>query len=137
MADENLIFGKLYADEPMTIRDAMGEFDRVTVQGEIFFADHREITSKKNGKEYVKLSFDITDNTNSVRVTKFLSKEQGEEEVPLLKTGLYVTVQGKITYDTFEKESVLEATAIVKAKKKVRIGIVRRRSAWNCICIPT
>ena len=127
VADENLIFGKLYADEPMAIRDAMGEFDRVTVQGEIFFADHREITSKKNGKEYVKLSFDITDNTNSVRVTKFLSKEQGEEVAPLLKTGLYVTVQGKITYDTFEKESVLEATAIVKAKKKVRMDRAEKK----------
>ena len=62
--DEDLIFGKLYTDEPIAIRDAMGEFDRVTIQGEIFFTDHRELTSKKSGKEYVKLSFDITDNTH-------------------------------------------------------------------------
>ena len=127
VADENLIYGKLYAGETLPIRDAMGEFDRVTVQGEIFFADHREITAKQSGKQWIKLSFDITDNTNSVRVSKFLSREQGEEIVPLLKTGLYVTVQGKITYDTYEKESVLEPTAIVKSKKKVRMDHAEKK----------
>ncbi|MDR3765575.1 MAG: PolC-type DNA polymerase III, partial [Butyricicoccus sp.] len=121
VADENLIFGKLYADEPLSIRDAMGEYGQVTIRGEIFFVDHKEIVSKKSGKEWLKVSFDITDNTNSVRVAKFFSKEQAEPIVPLLKTGAYVTVQGKITYDTYEKESILEPTAIVKAKKHIRM----------------
>ncbi len=127
VADENLIFGKLYTDQPIAIRDAMGEFDRVTIEGEIFFVDHREIVSKKSGKEWVKISFDITDNTNSVRVSKFLSKEQAEPVIPLLKTGAYVTVQGKITYDTYEKESILEPTGIVKAKKKVRMDKAEKK----------
>ncbi len=121
VADENLIFGKLYADEPLSIRDAMGEYGQVTIRGEIFFVDHKEIVSKKSGKEWLKVSFDITDNTNSVRVAKFFSKEQAEPIVPLLKTGAYVTVQGKITFDTYEKESILEPTAIVKAKKHIRM----------------
>ena len=127
VADENLIFGKLYADQTVSIRDAMGEFDRVTIQGEIFFVDNKEITSKKSGKEWIKISFDITDNTNSVRVSKFLSKEQGAEVVPLIKTGAYVTVQGKITYDTYEKESILEPTAIVKAKKHIRMDNAEKK----------
>ena len=127
VADENLIFGKLYTDQPIAIRDAMDEFDRVTIEGEIFFVDHREIVSKKSGKEWVKISFDITDNTNSVRVSKFLSKEQAEPVIPLLKTGAYVTVQGKITYDTYEKESILEPTGIVKAKKKVRMDKAEKK----------
>lgn len=120
VADEALIFGKLYADEPIAIRDAMHEYDRVTIKGEVFFVDHREIVSKKSGKEWMKISFDITDNTNSVRVSKFLAKDQSEEIVAAIKTGAYLLVQGKISFDTYEKESILEPTAIVKAKKHIR-----------------
>lgn len=127
VADDNLIFGKLYADEPITIRDAMAEYGQVTIRGEIFFVDNKEITSKKSGKEWLKISFDITDNTNSVRVSKFFSKEQAEPIVPLLKTGAYVTVQGKITYDTYEKESILEPTGIVKAKKHIRMDKAEKK----------
>ncbi len=127
VADENQIFGKLYAGEVLAIRDALGEFGQVTVQGEIFFTDHKEIVSKRSGKEWMKVSFDLTDNTNSVRVSKFFSKDQAAEIVPLLKTGAYVRVQGKITYDTYEKESILEPTGIVKAKKHIRMDKAEKK----------
>lgn len=121
VADENLILGKLYTETPIPIRDALGEFDRVTIEGDVFFVDHREITSKKSGKEWVKIAFDITDRTNSIRVAKFMAKEQAGNIVSAIKTGMHLIVQGKISFDTYEKESILEPTAIVKAKKKVRM----------------
>ena len=43
----------------------------VTIQGEVFFTDNKDIHSKKTGKDYVKIAFDMTDRTNSVRVSKF------------------------------------------------------------------
>lgn len=118
--DENLILGKLYEDTPIPIRDAVHELDRVTIKGDVFFVDHREIKSKKTGKEWVKLSFDITDHTNSVRVCKFMAKDQAGELMGAIKTDMHLIVQGKITYDTWEKETILEPSAIVKAKKTVR-----------------
>ena len=121
VADENLILGKLYTETPIPIRDALGEFDRVTIEGDVFFVDHREITSKKSGKEWVKIAFDITDRTNSILVAKFMAKEQAGDIVSAIKTGMHLIVQGKISFDTYEKESILEPTAIVKAKKKVRM----------------
>lgn len=121
VADENLILGKLYTEAPIPIRDALGEFDRVTIEGDVFFVDHREITSKKSGKEWIKIAFDITDRTNSIRVAKFMAKEQAGDIVSAIKTGMHLIVQGKISFDTYEKESILEPTAIVKAKKKVRM----------------
>lgn len=121
VADENLILGKLYTEDPVPIRDALGEFDRVTIKGDVFFVDHREITSKKTGKEWVKIAFDITDNTNSIRVAKFMAKDQAGDIVSAIKTGMHLIVQGKISFDSYEKESILEPTAIVKAKKKVRM----------------
>ena len=121
VADENLILGKLYTEEPIPIRDALGEFDRVTIKGDVFFVDHREITSKKTGKEWVKIAFDITDNTNSIRVSKFMAKDQAGDIVSAIKTGMHLIVQGKISFDSYEKESILEPTAIVKSKKKIRM----------------
>lgn len=121
VADENLILGKLYTEEPIPIRDALGEFDRVTIKGDVFFVDHREITSKKTGKEWVKIAFDITDNTNSIRVSKFMAKDQAGDIVSAIKTGMHLIVQGKISFDSYEKESILEPTAIVKSKKKIRL----------------
>ena len=121
VSDEDLIYGKLYSEKTIAIRDAMNEHGQVTIEGEIFLVDHREISSKKTGKEWVKLAFDITDNTNSVRVSKFLSKEQAEPIIPLIKTGSYIMIQGKVTYDTYEKESIIEPTGIMKAKKKIRM----------------
>ena len=56
--------------------------------------------------------------------------------VPLIKTGAYVTVQGKITYDTYEKESILEPTAIVKAKKHIRMDDAEKDNVSSCICTP-
>ena len=121
VADDNLILGKLYTEEAVAIRDALGAFDRVTIEGDVFFVDHREIVSKKSGKEWIKLAFDITDNTNSIRVSKFMAKEQAGDLVSAIKTGMHLIVQGKISFDTYEKESILEPTAIVKAKKKIRM----------------
>ena len=121
VTDENLILGKLYTEEPVAIRDALSAFDRVTIEGDVFFVDHREIVSKKSGKEWIKLAFDITDHTNSIRVSKFMAKEQAEDLVSAIKTGMHLIVQGKISFDTYEKESILEPTAIVKAKKKIRM----------------
>lgn len=118
--DENLIFGKLYQENTISIHDAVHELDRVTIKGDVFFVDHREIKSKRTGKEWVKLSFDITDHTNSVRVCKFLKKEQADDPVSMIKTGMHVLVQGKITYDQWEKEVILEPSAIVKEKKIIR-----------------
>ncbi len=118
--EENLIFGKLYQDDTISIRDAVHEMDRVTIKGDVFFVEPREIKSKKTGKEWIKLSFDMTDQTNSVRVCKFMAKEQAAEIVSAIKTGMHLIVQGKIGYDQWEKETTLEPTAIVKSKKAIR-----------------
>ena len=71
--------------------------------------------------EWVKIAFDITDNTNSIRVSKFMAKDQAGDIVSAIKTGMHLIVQGKISFDSYEKESILEPTAIVKSKKKIRM----------------
>ena len=118
--EDALIFGKLIQDPIVSVNEAIAAYDMVTIQGEVFFTDNKDIHSKKTGKDYVKIAFDMTDRTNSVRVSKFLAADKAGDTASKIKKGLYCTVQGKMVYDTFAKEMVLEPTGIVKAKKPER-----------------
>ena len=118
--EDDLIFGKLIQDPIVSVNEAIAAYDMVTIQGEVFFTDNKDIHSKKTGKDYVKIAFDITDRTNSVRVSKFLAADKAGDTASKIKKCLYCTVQGKMVYDTFANEMVLEPTGIVKAKKPER-----------------
>ena len=118
--EDDLIFGKLIQDPIVSVNEAIAAYDMVTIQGEVFFTDNKDIHSKKTGKDYVKIAFDMTDRTNSVRVSKFLAADKAGDTASKIKKGLYCTVQGKMVYDTFAKEMVLEPTGIDKAKKPER-----------------
>ena len=118
--EDDLIFGKLIQDPIVSVNEAIAAYDMVTIQGEVFFTDNKDIHSKKTGKDYVKIAFDMTDRTNSVRVSKFRAADKAGDTASKIKKGLYCTVQGKMVYDTFAKEMVLEPTGIVKAKKPER-----------------
>ena len=118
--EDDLIFGKLIQDPIISVNEAIAAYDMVTIQGEVFFTDSKDIHSKKTGKDYVNIAFDMTDRTNSVRVSKFLAADKAGDTASKIKKGLYCTVQGKMVYDTFAKEMVLEPTGIVKAKKPER-----------------
>ena len=120
MREDDLIFSKLIQDPIVSVNEAIAAYDMVTIQGEVFFTDNKDIHSKKTGKDYVKIAFDMTDRTNSVRVSKFLAADKAGDTASKIKKGLYCTVQGKMVYDTFAKEMVLEPTGIVKAKKPER-----------------
>lgn len=125
--EDDLIFGKLIQDPIVSVNEAIAAYDMVTIQGEVFFTDNKDIHSKKTGKDYVKIAFDMTDRTNSVRVSKFLAADKAGDTASKIKKGLYCTVQGKMVYDTFAKEMVLEPTGIVKAKKP------ERRDTYECM----
>lgn len=118
--NENVLFGKLFDQPVVSIREAIGAVDSATIRGEVFFVEHREIKSKNTGREWIKVGFDITDWTSSMRVSKFMAKEKAGELMDVIKTGMYLTVQGKISYDTYEKETILEPTGIVLSQKPER-----------------
>lgn len=124
---ENIIYGKFSKEKTIPIKDIMNEYGQITIEGEIFFIDNKEINSKKTGKEWVKISFDITDNTNSIRVSKFLSRNSAEQVVQFLKTGSYIIVQGKVTYDTYEKENIIDPTGIILSKRKIRMDTAHKK----------
>lgn len=49
--EDDLIFGKLIQDPIVSVNEAIAAYDMVTIQGEVFFTDNKDIHSKKTGKD--------------------------------------------------------------------------------------
>ncbi len=91
----------------------MGSLDldmgNVIVEGRVFAVDHKEL-KKRNA--WV-ISFDMTDNTGSVRVKRFLEEKEAKPIIDNVKEGAVLRVQGKITVDKFDNETVLNPYAMM------------------------
>ena len=103
------IFGKPFRHTPIPMKDVQLDMGNVTVEGRVFFIDHKELT-KRNA--FV-IKFDITDNTGSVRVSRFLEKREAEPIISNVKEGTVVKVTGKLMIDNYTNEMVLKPNAIM------------------------
>ena len=92
------------------------ESGNVTLEGEVFAVSSREIA--KYGSAV--LSFDMTDSTGSVRVSRFLRAEDDQTIVGLIHEGMWLRVQGKINYSKYDEDMVLEPRNIVQGEKVIR-----------------
>lgn len=110
--DSNMIFGKRIRGHSIPMSDLSLDLGTVCVTGRIFADNSREL--KKRNAWVV--SFDITDNTNSVTVSKFMENKEAEPVMKLLKKGTYVTVEGKLSMNRFTNEMELSPFAIGKAE---------------------
>ncbi|SHH75914.1 DNA polymerase-3 subunit alpha [Sporobacter termitidis DSM 10068] len=99
------------------------ELGKVTVRGEVFDAQPREIT-KRNA--WV-MNFDITDYTGSVHVSKFMTEENAGDIIAKIKKGMVLTVSGNLGFNRFDGELTLEPTGIVRAEKEPRLDTAEEK----------
>ena len=71
---EVCFFGKPFRGTPVSMRDINLNMGMVTVEGRVFSVDHKELP-KRNA---VVIKFDITDNTGSVRINRFLENKDAK-----------------------------------------------------------
>ena len=93
------------------------ESGNVTLEGEVFAVNSREIA--KYGSAV--LSFDMTDSTSSVRVSRFLRSDDDQSIVGMIHEGMWLRVQGKINYSKYDEDMVLEPRNIVQGEKVIRL----------------
>ncbi len=110
-AGSEMIFGKSIRGHAIPMRDLSLDLGVVCVTGKIFANNSREL-KKRNA--WV-ISFDMTDHTNSVTVSKFMEGKQAEPLMAELKKGSYVTVEGKLSLSRFTNDIELAPYAIAKA----------------------
>ncbi|MBQ8974713.1 MAG: hypothetical protein IJ072_03185, partial [Oscillospiraceae bacterium] len=88
---QKVILGRAMKNPSITPMDTITvESGKVTVRGEIFEVQTREITK---ARAWV-LSFDMTDYTGSIHVSKFMRDENAKEICAKISPGMFVTVSG-------------------------------------------
>ena len=78
------IYGKINnKKKPIPMCDLELDMGSVLVEGTVFNVEHKELTKRK---AWV-VCFDITDNTNSIRINKFMEGEEAKPIVAAVKVG--------------------------------------------------
>ncbi|QEK13623.1 PolC-type DNA polymerase III [Crassaminicella thermophila] len=111
-----IIIGKKFNDPIIPIPNINEESGVVSIKGEIFDVECKEL---KNGKNLFVLS--VTDYKGSIAVKIFAKKEQLDTLSQNLNKGKYIKVRGEARYDSFSRELVIMAKDIMKEDIKLRI----------------
>ncbi len=86
-----VIYGREIRDSVTPMDKVTLDLGKATVCGEVFDVQSKEI-AKRNA--WV-MSFDMTDYTSSIHVSKFMTDERAGEIVAQIKKGMFLTVSGK------------------------------------------
>ena len=115
------IFGKPFRGNVVAMKDIDLNMGTVVVEGKVFAVEHKELP-KRNA---VVIKFDMTDNTSSVRISRFLEKREAEPIMKDVKGGTVVRVMGRLMIDNFTNELVLKPNAIVAGSMPKRKDTAR------------
>ncbi len=111
----NILFGRAIKQKPVPMSSLTMDSGRVTVEGDVVVVSNR----KTKGGGAV-LSFDLTDRTNTLRVSRFFNHDGDVSIIDKIGEGDHLIVQGDITYNKFDDDMVLEPRNITKGTKLIR-----------------
>ncbi|MCF0120731.1 MAG: PHP domain-containing protein, partial [Oscillospiraceae bacterium] len=111
----SVLMGRPIKKPSMPMSEVTLETGKVIVTGEVFAVTTRKL--QKNDAWV--LGFDITDHTNSLRVSKYMRDENAGEICASVKEGMYVTVAGTMHLNNYDGV-VLEPNSIQTATKEKR-----------------
>ncbi len=106
-ADDTL-YGKPFRGSAVPMKDLNLDMGSVIVEGRVFNVEHKEL--KKRNAWVIK--FDMTDNTGSVRISRFMDAAEAKPFLENVKPGAVLRIQGKLTEDRFENDTVLKPFAM-------------------------
>ncbi|SDB10129.1 PolC-type DNA polymerase III [Eubacterium oxidoreducens] len=95
----DVIYGREFEDEPVSISSIGEEPGDLTVKGKIIMVDDRELRSGKH-----LLTFSLTDFTDTIRAKLFLKPEQLDDIKGEISSGKFVKLKGFASMDLYDKE---------------------------------
>ena len=111
------MYGRKITRPPIPMSELNLDLDVVTVEGDVFAVNHREL-KKRNA---VVISFDMTDYTSSVTVSKFMEEQEAKPILDAIKTGQHLQVMGKVNFNRYSNDMELTPYAIQEAPKPQRM----------------
>ena len=109
-------YGRPFSGKPVRMDELNLDMFRVLVEGKVFAVQHREL--KKRGAWVV--CFDMTDYTSSVRVNQFMEAAKAKPIIDNVQPGMWLRVQGKMSFDRYDNEMVLQPNAMEKIEAPKR-----------------
>ncbi len=117
-----VVFGKTFSDLPIPIPDIHEENSIVTVHGEIFEIEKRELQSGK-----ILFTLSITDYKGSMGIKVFIKKQQVQSFAEKIATEQWIRIKGKTRYDPFLKEIIIMASSIIEEKPEIRLDYTEKK----------
>ena len=111
-----LFYGRPFSGRPVRMEELKLDMFRVIVEGKVFAVQHREL--KKRGAWVI--CFDMTDYTSSVRVNQFMEAAKAKPIIDNVQPGMWLRVQGKMSFDRYDNEMVLQPNAMEKIEAPKR-----------------
>ena len=112
----DVLMGRAIKQRPVPMNTLTLESGKVTVEGDVVAVTSRRL--QKRGSAV--LCFDITDRTNSVRISRFLRSEEDQSIIDSVNVGDHLIVQGEIIYSKYDDDMVLDPRNIMKGKRYIR-----------------
>ncbi|MCQ2508297.1 MAG: PolC-type DNA polymerase III [Dorea sp.] len=120
--DPNLIFGRNFDDEPISLDTVITEMGEITFQGKVIEFDTREIRNEKTI-----LIFAVTDFTDSITVKMFVRNDQLPDVLAEIKPGKFLKIKGMTTLDKFDRELTIGSVSGVR--KTADFTVTRKDTA--------
>ena len=121
-ADPNLVYGRDFEDEPIELKNVLGEMGEIVFRGKVLTAETREIRNEKSI-----YSFAVTDFTDTIMVKMFLRNEQLPEILGEIKPGAFLKIKGVTTIDRFDNELTIGS---IFGVKKIPDFTVKRKDTY-------
>ncbi|MDD3278280.1 MAG: PolC-type DNA polymerase III [Lachnospiraceae bacterium] len=116
-AGPDVIYGRDFDDEAVTIASLEGDIGDATIRGQVLGMDMREIRNERTI-----LMFQITDFTDTITVKIFLKNEQVPELKPLVDKGTFLKIKGKTAIDSFDHDITMASVWGIKTIRDFREG---------------
>lgn len=107
--DPDVIYGRSFDGEAISISDIQDEIGEVVIRGRLFHLETRELRNEK-----ILVTFNITDFTDTIGVKIFLKNDQAEEVLETIKEGAFLKLKGMALMDKYDREISISSIAGIK-----------------------
>ena len=101
-------YGKPFKGNAVPMQELNLDMGSVIVEGKVFNVEHKEL-KKRNA--WV-IGFDMTDNTGSIHVNRFMEANEAKPILENVKVGGVLKVQGRLEVNRYDNETVLKPFAM-------------------------
>ena len=109
-------YGKPFRGNPVPMSELNLDMGAVIVEGRVFNVEHKEL-KKRNA--WV-IGFDMTDNTNSIHINRFLEAGEAKPILENVQVGSVLKVQGRLELNRYDNEMVLKPYAMMPSSMPKR-----------------